>query len=622
MKQPMTEELHPGQTFGGYRVEGVAGRGGMGIVYRATQIALGRTVALKLITPVVATDAAFRERLQRESHLLASVDHPNVITVYEAGEAEGQLFMSMRYVDGMDLRSLLVAQGPLPPMTAVRIVAQVAGALDAAHATGLVHRDVKPANVLLEQHGATHRAYLSDFGLTKRANLATAITGSGQWVGTLDYTAPEQIDGRPVDARTDVYSLGCVLFESLTARAPYVRESDAAKLWAHMREAPPSARDVRPELPDELDHVIARAMAKDPEHRYQSAGALGHAALAAAGGEALTDPALSVPASAEAATAAAESTTAAADNDAETTRTSMGGAPQLDQPVVARRHRPLLRDRRHAMPAGILVMIMAFGTLLVTWAPWNSQGAETASTAPPTTAPRGQEGTLALCSDRRDNDGNGKTDYPQDRGCSSAADDTEAPQSSKQRSPSASSDRSESSATDGTEPRESSARRSRSPSDTSAGRDSQCSDRRDNDSDGKTDYPQDSGCSSRTDGSEKHSASSPTPPPATPPPSDSPPPPPATPPPADPAPPPGTSDPPPAATSPAPATRLAACKNDLDDDEDGKTDYPADPDCTSPTDKAEKVAACADDKDNDEDGKTDFPADPQCTSADDTAEAL
>lgn len=290
----MTEELCIGQLFAGYRIEAVAGRGGMGIVYRATEVDRGRTVALKLIAVKGASDSAFRERLERESELLASIDHPNVITFYEAGEADGQLFIAMRYVEGPDLRSLITEHGRLAPEQAARIVAQVAAGLDAAHANGLVHRDVTPANVLIERRDGMERAYLSDFGLTKNVNLATKITRSGDWVGTLDYVAPEQIEGRRVDARTDVYALGGVLFEALTGRVAYVRESDPAKLWAHLHAAPPSACELRPDLPAEADRVIARAMAKDPAQRFPSAGDLGRAAISAAGGEALTEPGHSV----------------------------------------------------------------------------------------------------------------------------------------------------------------------------------------------------------------------------------------------------------------------------------------------------------------------------------------
>jgi hypothetical protein len=291
--------LQPGQVFAGYRIEGVAGRGGMGIVYRARQIMLDRIVALKLIAPEMAADEDFRARLERESKVLASIDHPNVITIYEAGEVDGELFMSMRYVEGLDLRSLIAAEGALAPERAARIVAQVAAGLDAAHARGLVHRDVKPANVLIEHGNDSEQVYLSDFGLTNQMSLTSAAPHSG-WLGTLDYVAPEQIEARRVDARSDVYALGCVLFQALTGRVPYVRESDAAKLHAHLSGVPPSARELRPELPVELDRVIARAMSKNPELRYPSAGDLGRAAIAAAGGEPITVPERSVATSASA----------------------------------------------------------------------------------------------------------------------------------------------------------------------------------------------------------------------------------------------------------------------------------------------------------------------------------
>jgi serine/threonine protein kinase len=561
----MTDELHIGQIFSGYLIEAVAGRGGMGVVYRATQIGLGRTVALKLITPAVAADEDFRERLQRESKLLASVDHPNVITVYEAGEADGQLFMSMRYVEGMDLRSLLAAQGPLAPERAARIVAQVGAGLDAAHANGLVHRDVKPANVLIEQVGAADRAYLSDFGLTKKANLASAITRSGQWVGTLDYAAPEQIEGRPLDARTDVYALGCVLFEALTGRPPYVRESDAAKLWAHMHEPPPSARALRPRVPAELDQVIACAMAKDPAHRHPSAGALGRAAIAAAGGELITDLGHSV---------------------------AVGPAAASDAASVTA---PAFRRERRAVPAGV-VAVLAAGALLAIWAPWESHepSVPRATRASTTVLVQNAPSTTA---------GNDvETNTPKTRGSSPA--------------PRPSSSASERAAAGGGAG--AGAPRTRAPAPTpnsSSGTSKRaaCADRNDNDGDGATDYPRDRGCSSASDRNERNPRSRTTPPPPPPPP-----PPPVTPPPANPVvpAPPAPITPPPAASGP----RLAVCKDGLDNDSDGRTDYPADPDCRSPTDPAEKVTACADGLDNDSDGKKDYPADPQCTSADDIAE--
>ena len=278
----MPDDPRIGTVLGGYRIEAGIGRGGMGVVYRAEQVRLQRQVAIKLIAPELSEDPAFRERFERESRLAASIDHPNVVPVHEAGEADGVLFISMRYVDGTDLRSLLATEGRLEPGRVAEIVAQVAAALDAAHARGLVHRDVKPANVLLASAGGREYAYLTDFGLTKHTSSLGGLTKTGEWVGTLDYVAPEQIQGGGLDARTDVYALGCVLHQALTGQVPYVRDSDVAKMYAHLNEPPPSARAVVPGLPPELDEVIARAMAKDPEERYPSAGDLGRAAHAAA----------------------------------------------------------------------------------------------------------------------------------------------------------------------------------------------------------------------------------------------------------------------------------------------------------------------------------------------------
>jgi serine/threonine protein kinase len=273
-------ELASGQGFAGYRIEGIAGQGGMSVVYRATQISLDRPVALKVIAPELAADEGFRARFQRESRVLASIDHPNVIPVYEAGEAEGRLFIAMRWVEGTDLRALLTAENGLDWARAAHIVAQVADALDAAHERGLVHRDVKPANILIEVRRGLEHAYLSDFGIARTPDSET-LTRTGQWVGTLDYAAPEQIQGGRADARSDVYSLGCVLYQALTGSVPYPRESDPAKLWAHIKEPPPAARKLRPQLAPEMDAVIARAMAKRPDRRFATAGALGRAALAA-----------------------------------------------------------------------------------------------------------------------------------------------------------------------------------------------------------------------------------------------------------------------------------------------------------------------------------------------------
>jgi serine/threonine protein kinase/N-acetylneuraminic acid mutarotase len=276
--QQTTAELAIGSEFAGYRIEEVAARGGMGVVYRAIQLRLERTVALKLVTPALARDTSFRERFKRESMVAASIDHPNVIPVYEAGEEDGALYIAMRWVEGTDLREML-DRGALEPSRAARFVSQAANALDAAHERGLIHRDVKPANILIT--GQDH-VYLTDFGLTKHASSISGLTRTGQWVGTVDYTAPEQIEGATVSARTDVYSLGCVLFEALTGRTPYERENDLAKLWAHMYTPPPSVLEVSPDIPARFDGIVQRAMAKDPAERYASAGELGGAVLSAA----------------------------------------------------------------------------------------------------------------------------------------------------------------------------------------------------------------------------------------------------------------------------------------------------------------------------------------------------
>jgi Protein kinase domain len=276
-------DFEPGAIFAGHRIEGIAGRGGMGIVYRAIQVDLQRPVALKVIAPHLAQDEAFRERFVAESRTAAAIDHPHVLPIYYAGESEGTLYIAMRLVEGEDLRHLIRAAGTLAPARATRIVDQLGGALDAAHARGLIHRDIKPANVLL---GPGDHAYLTDFGLTKRAGASTGLSRSGQWVGTLGYVAPEQIRGERIDARADVYALGCVLFHALTGQAPYLRETEEATLWAHLHDPPPPASMLAPGVPAALDDVIERALAKDPGERFGSAGDLGRAALAAAGGAA------------------------------------------------------------------------------------------------------------------------------------------------------------------------------------------------------------------------------------------------------------------------------------------------------------------------------------------------
>jgi hypothetical protein len=294
--------LELGSTVGNYRIESVAGRGGMGVVYVATQLRLNRRVALKVITPDLAEDAGFRERFTHESQIAASIDHPNVIPVHEAGEHEGLLYLSMRYVEGTDLGRLLRAEGRVAPQRATYILAQVAEALDAAHAHGLVHRDVKPANILI---AAGERTYLTDFGLTKHAESSSGLTKTGTWVGTVDYVAPEQIQGEHVDARSDVYALGCVLFHALAGQVPFPRPSEIAKIYAHMQDDPPAVAWDQLGVPPQVDGVLRRAMAKDPAARYQSAGDLGRAAVAATQQRQVTEPERTVAAGAAAAGAAA-----------------------------------------------------------------------------------------------------------------------------------------------------------------------------------------------------------------------------------------------------------------------------------------------------------------------------
>jgi streptogramin lyase len=276
----MAEDARVGTEIAGYRIDDVAGRGGMSVVYVAEDLRLGRRVALKILSSQLAEDERFRERFLRESRLAASIDHPNIVPIYDANEDDGTLFIAMRYVEGTDLHSLLRSEGRLEPSRAAGIVTQMAAALDVAHASGLVHRDVKPGNALLtpEDH-----VYLSDFGLTKRTLSVSGITETGQLIGTIDYVAPEQIRGDAVDARADVYSLGCIVYEVLTGRVPYPRDIELAVLWAHVQEPPPIVTTERPELPEAVDDVVAHAMAGNPDERTPTAGAVAAELRAALG---------------------------------------------------------------------------------------------------------------------------------------------------------------------------------------------------------------------------------------------------------------------------------------------------------------------------------------------------
>ncbi len=290
-------ELTPGVVFAGHRIEGVAGRGGMGVVYRATHIALDHVVALKVISSRLADDEAFRRRFIAEQRAAVQVRHPNVVPIHHAGEEDGVLFVTMDLIEGVDLRALLDEQGPLDPGYAARVVAEVAAALDAAHERGLVHRDIKPANILIEGRDGAEHVYLTDFGLTKRMDAHSGVTATDAFVGTIDYVAPEQIRGERADARTDVYALGCVLYEMLTRLAPYGdRDENVAKMYAHLQESVPLPSERRPGLPPALDDVTGTAMAKDPAERFQSAGALARAAAVAATASTVETPASAAPA--------------------------------------------------------------------------------------------------------------------------------------------------------------------------------------------------------------------------------------------------------------------------------------------------------------------------------------
>jgi len=269
-------DLTTDTTLAGYRILGPIGRGGMGVVYRAEEPALGRLVALKVLAPSLADHEEFRRRFLREMRIAASIEHPNILPIYRAGEDRGLLYLAMRYVDASDLREVLARGGPLDLERALWIADQVAQALDAAHERGLVHRDVKPANVLLTGPAANGRGhvYLVDFGIARPSAVDASITSGDVVIGTLAYAAPEQLTGGAVDARTDVYALGCVLQECLTGRPPFTVEGDHALIVAHLEATPPPPSSVRPGLPPALDAVIARALAKAKDQRYRSCGEL------------------------------------------------------------------------------------------------------------------------------------------------------------------------------------------------------------------------------------------------------------------------------------------------------------------------------------------------------------
>jgi ABC-type transport system substrate-binding protein/tRNA A-37 threonylcarbamoyl transferase component Bud32 len=283
----MRLDVRTGTVLAGFRVESLLGEGAMGTVFLAEETATGRRVALKLLGPELAQDERFRRRFLRETELAASLDHPHVVPTIASGEEDGTLYLAMAHVEGLDLRKLLRSEGPLEPERALALIEQVADALDAAHAAGLVHRDVKPGNILVAEMPEGEHAYVCDFGLARHISSASSLTVDRGFVGTIDYVPPEQIETGEVDARADVYSLGCVLYESLAGVSPFERESELSVLFAHLNEPPPSLTEIRPDLPIELDAVFATALAKAPDARYQTCGELVRAARAGLHGKVL-----------------------------------------------------------------------------------------------------------------------------------------------------------------------------------------------------------------------------------------------------------------------------------------------------------------------------------------------
>jgi Protein kinase domain len=357
-------ELSAGDEFAGYRIEQRLGRGGMGILYLALEPGLERRVALKLIAPEAAADEVFAKRFAEESKIAASIEHPNVVPIYAAGEEEGVPFIAMRYVTGADLARRLAREDRLEPAVAVELIAQIGNGLDAIHAAGLVHRDVKPANVLLGGEGAEH-AYITDFGVARNVATESGLTQTGRFVGTLDYVAPEQISGGVVDARADVYALGCLLFKLLTGEVPFPKESEAARLFAHLNDPPPAPSLYVPEVTMALDDVVVRALSKSPEDRYPSAGDLGRAAQAALKGEATTVPERTVATGAAAAsgvtaTRTAETAAPRPGPTAETRRISEEREQPSKPPAGDRRGR-----RRLAFGGGALALVGAAAAIVL-----------------------------------------------------------------------------------------------------------------------------------------------------------------------------------------------------------------------------------------------------------------
>jgi serine/threonine protein kinase len=369
-------ELAEGDEFAGYRIERRLGRGGMGVLYLAIEPGLERRVALKLIAPEAAADEVFARRFAEESKIAASIEHPNVVPIYAAGEERGVPFIAMRYVAGADLARRLARDGRLEPAAAVELIAQIGNGLDAIHAAGLIHRDVKPANVLLAGEAGAEHAYITDFGVARNVATESGLTQTGRFVGTLDYVAPEQISGGLIDARVDVYALGCLLFKLLTGEVPFPKEGEAARLYAHLHDPPPVPSLYVPEVSMALDDVVVRAMSKQPEDRYPSAGDLGRAAQAAQRGEHTTVPEHTV------ATGAAATRESAAPTESTRRLT--------DETVVAAPEKAAGGSRRWVIAAGA-ALIAAVIIIVILVSGGGGDGSNTTAETGPTPAAASQK---------------------------------------------------------------------------------------------------------------------------------------------------------------------------------------------------------------------------------------
>jgi serine/threonine protein kinase len=398
-------ELSEGDEFAGYRIERRLGRGGMGILYLGLEPGLERRVALKLIAPEAAADDVFARRFAEESRIAASIEHPNVVPIYAAGEQDGTPFIAMRFVSGSDLGQRISRAGRLDPERAVALIAQIGNGLDAIHAAGLVHRDVKPANVLLSGEEGAEHAYITDFGVARNVATQSGLTQTGRFVGTLDYVAPEQISGGHVDARVDVYALGCLLYKLLTGEVPFPREGEAARLYAHLNDPPPAPSLHAPDVPMTLDDVVIRAMSKQPDDRYPSAGDLGRAAVAALSGAEVTIPERTVATGAATVEApivkpaAEEETVESSPRDqgtvSETRPSGLQPPTEATRKLEAGGEGPsdAMRRRRFLFGGGAAALVAAV-VLIVILASGGSGGGDTGTTAANTnTTPTNQETT-------------------------------------------------------------------------------------------------------------------------------------------------------------------------------------------------------------------------------------